>query len=822
MADELSGWASLDSAIDKLRALPPERQALILQGIPAQKKRAIQFRLNEKASAKKQAGTLLDKEGKPLGLVGRTENAISGMRNFVQETAASEGKKAQESQERASSQDVWQGGKYTGQRPLLVQAGNALLSLGHESANVVNQMFAGVLDPKNMAALLVSKLSPAASAAFFASQGGKDAYEAISKGDKSPENVQRFLLALATVSGSVGAAGEGAPAEAARVNQATAAVKNAPELVRQGSQILAGVGPERTTAPMVEEFNKASNKSTEARAINEGSQKVGEGVEKLRQKIKAEEIDPKYDKIRDAVKDDPGAPAGELTEAVRHAETSILKGSPESIKQFRALASQGEGVTMNGQAVGPNDVAPDIWDQLQKAAGGDTVKFDQLQGFSSELGMKLAQGNLPGDVYQAVKYVKEKIDAAKVAVAERNGVGPALKEADAGYRQYMSTFYDKSSAVAGVRSRVSKLDPEHHATPLITGKAAKVGTEMLRKYDPELAKRVEGLREKQGDFTEMEGKGGKNPATVRNPKAPTGEDVVARKKGELSKEARNLGNLSRFDVGILASSAIAPIITAVMGGGWERMAAEGLAGPAVVAGRRAFSQVLQKPKVMEWLAKPSEEDLRILSTVNPDVQAKVKANIRDFIRNEESHGAEVNVAPSVRNWLRISGTKLVKRGQEILKGEEGSATIPGTGADLDARLKNVNSTIDAEGDTAAFRQAQTELGSDAKASAVMRKAQDIKLSKGKAQGLSENRPGKPTLGDTPMRDPQLAEEVRKQRGRASEVQKKYPVSGTDIPGLRRRLGKLKQMKEEYLASGSPKVDEVNDEIEAIEAELAKK
>src|SRR5208337_1666738 len=215
-------------------------------------KRAIQARLNDQAATAK--------EKKDSGF------SIGKVRSFIQGTAQSEAQKAQESQGRAEDPNAWEGGKVTGQRPLLVRAGNALLSLGHETANVVNQMYAGVLDPKTATALIVSKLSPAMSAAYFATQGGKDAYEAIQKGEASPENIQRFLLGLATVSGAVGAAGEGAPAEAARINTSVAAVKNAPELVRQGSQILAGVGPERTTAPLVEEFKKSKTAAEEKQA----------------------------------------------------------------------------------------------------------------------------------------------------------------------------------------------------------------------------------------------------------------------------------------------------------------------------------------------------------------------------------------------------------------------------------------------------------------------------------------------------------------------------------------------------------------------------
>ncbi len=861
MADQsLPGWAGLDSAIDQLRKLPPDRQALVLQGIDPAKKRAIQFRLNDLAATKKE-------KSQPR----------ESIQSFVQGTAQSEAQKAQQAQGRAEEPTVYQGGKVVGQRPLLIRAGNALLSLGHESANIINQMYAGALDPKTAIAMIVGRLSPAAAGAFFATGGVKSLYEAIQKGTAGPDDVQKILLALAQVAGSTGGAAEGAPAEAARINAATSAVKNAPELVRQGSQILAGVGPERTTAPLVEEFEKAkktagekqagetektdvanrekaekyqtqkreafqkeeearaehafeveqvkarnqaqqelhTNRGNLARNINQGSADLGTGIEALDKKVRAQGNE-KYNAVRAKVSADEGVEIEPVADAVRHAEQKIIKGSPESVRQFHSIQSKEAMGQVEGEgAEGGGAVPPDIWESLTaEQQAGTKLKFDQLQGYSSEIGTRLAKGGLQDDVYRALKYVKEAIDKQKEVIAGRNGAASELKAADSFWRQYMETFYDKPSAVAATLARVGKLDPEYYAEPFF-GKAAKTSINKLRSYDPDLASKAENLRQQQEEFKKTGGaaalrKGPKveaepeapapgqppkkpefeSPKTVEQPAVPTEADVIARKKSEIQKEARNLGSLSRFDVGLLASSAIAPIISSVMGRGWETMVAEGAAGPAIVAGRRAFSQVLQKPKVMEWLAKPTEEDLRILSKVNPDVQAKVKAKIRDFIRNEEAHGSEVKLAPTVRNWLRISGTKLVKRGQEILEGDRGEAGMPGSvveGGDLDQRLSHVNAGIDAKGDSAAVDRARQELGPDAKLSAVMRRAQEIKAEKGATQGTSEQRPGKPALSESA--------EMRERRGEAALTPR------DNVPALRRQLQSLKARIEHAKTTG---------------------
>src|SRR5208337_1347185 len=121
--------------------------------------------------------------------------------------------------------------------------------------------------------------------------------------------------------------------------------------------------------------------------------------------------------------------------------------------------------------------------------------------------------------------------------------------------------------------------------------------------------------------------------------------------------------------------------------------------------------------------------------------------------------------------------KLAETGKKILKGEEGSLTIPGTGggADLDARLKGVNATINAEVDTSAVDQARSELGQNAKLSDVMRRAQEIKLDKGASQGGSEHRPGRPVL---------------KESAEAKERAEYEKVSKKEDPYLRRQLQSL--------------------------------
>jgi hypothetical protein len=868
---EMSGWAQIDSAIQQLRNLPPDRQALVLKGIPVIKQRAIMARMNDVAPEK----------GKP---------EESSMQGDIQRNALMMGKKAQEFQGKAQDPNVWQGGKVTGQRPLLVRAGNTLMAFAADTSEVINKAYAGALDWKTAAAMVVSKLSPAAAGAFFATQGGKAAYEAIKNGQATPENVQNFLLGLATVAGGVAGAAEGAPAEAARITKA-------PELVRRGGQILAGVGAERTTRPMVEEYTKAkaeaekaqaeentkadesnrgkvekhatakreafqaeeeakaehaheteqvkarndaqqdvqSRRGVVAREINRGSEELGNSVKELEGKVR-QQGNELYDTVKAKVANDPGVDTEVVADSVRHAKTQILKGSPESIKQFNAIESREVLGTDMKPGEGEDAEALGAWENLENEANkGDKLKFDQLQGFSSEIGTKLAKGNLPGDVYQALKHVKETIDQQKAVIANRNGAGAQLKAADSFWRGYMETFYDKPSAVAATLARVGKLDSQFYAEPFLKGKSAGLGIKALEKYDPELATKVQELRDKNEEFKKLPAKAKtealpeppkpgepparpelKGPKKIEQPKAPTEEDVIARKKETITKSARRLGELNRFDVGLMSGVAAAAL-GELLRGDFANAAETAGGGAAVVAGRKAFGEFIQRPKVQEWLAKPTAKDIEILKQANPEAQSTLKNQISEYIKTAIAHGQKVPVAPEMKSWLGEVGRGLVKRGKEILKSDEGSATVPGTsGGEFDwSKTSSVGG-----GEADAFSAAKAELYpgkrelTTAQTSEVSRRAtemtQERKAAAGARQGKGETHPGHPG-GWSPERGEGESDFESHLRG-AEPSQR--------LPALRRAVKSLRARYEAEAARGDDQRFETRLELGRVEEQLA--
>lgn len=428
------------------------------------------------------------------------------------------------------------------------------------------------------------------------------------------------------------------------------------EASRKGLATLAGAGPERTTEPLVEEFRAASAKAAQKQAIQDQraalsqrlgqeSKEFGEGVKELARRVKEKQIDPQYAAIRKATAADPGEPLAEIAKDARDAE-SLIRGSSENIKQFRELlrkAPETEGVQTSAGFTVPGEP---LYEQLVSEGAIDTggnLPYSDIQGYATELGDKLRRGGLPDDVYRATKYLKEKLDARKQTIADRNGVGAQQVKADSDYTHYSDTFFDKPSAIAATLERVGKLDPEHYAVPVISGKAAQLGILRLRHYAkdfPEaaqLANQAEFMRKTDARIKELP-----KSKPVEQPKVPTLEDVRARKTKEIRTEAREIGRLNRWDASLIAGSAIGPFF-----GRWETL----LIDPAYLVGRKGLGKFLDRPAVLKWLAEPSPADIRILNSLPRAVRADIGEQMNQFIAKEKPS----RVAPDVQKFLAASG-----------------------------------------------------------------------------------------------------------------------------------------------------------------------
>lgn len=407
-----------------------------------------------------------------------------------------------------------------------------------------------------------------------------------------------------------------------------------------------------------------------ARTLKEGSTKLGEGVKQLDAQVRKTGND-KYAEVRQKVANDEGEAPDEAIAAVKYAKKNILKGSAESIKQFTDLLRREPappppgGIEAIRASSSPEAQAfaqkyDALADDIPEIEEAKPVKFDDWQGYSSEIGEKLAKGNLPGDIYQALKFVKETTDAMKAKIAARNGAAPLLKSADAFWRQYMETFYDKPSAVAATLDRVGKLDPDYYSEPFVRGKSASIGMDALRKYSPALADLAKSLRDQNEEFKSLSAKlkvepppkepePPENPSKpkleapkkIQQPEAPT-VDVKQLKKDQLLKTAESFRRLNRYDAQRVMWSFLGPFM-----GRWEALLFE----PAVLGGKMMMGKALQRPAAIEWLSKVQPEDVQAISRLPKNAQDVLNQNLKNVVEEERAHGNPIPVSKSIQEFF---------------------------------------------------------------------------------------------------------------------------------------------------------------------------
>lgn len=421
--------------------------------------------------------------------------------------------------------------------------------------------------------------------------------------------------------------------------------------------------------------------------LREGSKQFGESIVDLNKKL-TEEGNAKYAKVNTAVENDPGIPAPEMAQAAAKAR-DLLKGSSENIKQIRELSQEADEGQADIQRLESQGVSKaTIADLIEKGVvgTGEAVKFDDLRGYSTELGAKLAKGGLLPDVYQALTSLKESIDLAKEKIAARNNVLPELKDADTFWHKKLSVMKDKSSAVADVRGRVGTLDPEFYSEPFTKGKASGVGAQMLRDLPTEhgdlarsIADQGERLRQYYADRKALKipaekplpapptqrAAGPRQMATLQpvpepvepklrdnvvitKPKAPTAEQIVADKRARIEAKGRSIAEISKYDAGTIAAVPI----SAAFG--------HPLAGFIPLASKYGLSFLLTRPSVIEWIARPTTADLAAVSKLPPAEAATLKAGLQQVIDQQRASGKPIMVSQKVMDILKpVSGAAAV-------------------------------------------------------------------------------------------------------------------------------------------------------------------
>lgn len=419
-------------------------------------------------------------------------------------------------------------------------------------------------------------------------------------------------------------------------------------------------------AEVKEHFQKTQdvkNSNEEAATQHSTKAALDTGIEKLSKDF-SEELTQLDKKVRSQANDnyatvrakvgDATIPRTNLAEAVKSAEGK-LQGSSENIKVFRDILTKSDAmedvVHSGGQKFGPGTP---LYESVKASPLGlpneaSPATFADLQGYYSELGDKLSSGGLPGDVYQAMKGLRENIGQMMQSMADGAGAGAEFKQAQKFYHDYMTTFRDNAgpsgSGSPVAQSRLAK-DPAYVRKPF-TGESGNRGVEMLAKYSPDLAKKAREIAKYQEQSDSIPAKSPKPkeaPKLSPRPESPT-VDVNKVARDAIANRAKNWGSFNARDIGILGSSVIAGTIQhAFTGGGLELPTAA----IAYEGGKYAASRALNNPKVVEWLAKTPQAEIDAINKI-PGAD---KVRIVDGITNAAvKSGKTVNLSPQARQLL---------------------------------------------------------------------------------------------------------------------------------------------------------------------------
>jgi hypothetical protein len=153
---------------------------------------------------------------------------------------------------------------------------------------------------------------------------------------------------------------------------------------------------------------------------------------------------------------------------IESAKAKYLKGSPASLSVFNNLAREmGIQEFMEGEG-----------GQLKAISGAGKLPFDTARVHYSAIGDKLAQGNLQGNVYQALKAVEDGLNKQLTSATESRGLGKEYTSLKANEHQFRTDWTDPKSPLARA---YRSLDP-NFLEPHVLGRGNEYLTKQLERY----------------------------------------------------------------------------------------------------------------------------------------------------------------------------------------------------------------------------------------------------------------------------------------------------------------------------------------------------
>lgn len=421
-------------------------------------------------------------------------------------------------------------------------------------------------------------------------------------------------------------------------------------------------------------------------------------------------LDKAYAKLRQMTS---GAtvPSSALADAVKNAQSKIA-GSNESIKIFKDILSKNpdadpEFIDYQGSKIPKTNPLYQVLKDQGHVEENPPPTWKDLQGYYTELGRSLSAGNLPNDVYLALRSLQGDIGGLMDQMASSRGAGALWKTTKAQYRDFMQTFRESTGpnhSGSPIAQALDAKDPAYAIKPLTAEETAQRVRNDLSRFDPPV-NGVGGAAKLYDNFRDVSRQFDSLPKPIKIPEAPVaptpaptpvapslaprptlpkGAEPVPysephpttpievpeidtralREKFIEDRLHRWTNNISAFQFGRLVASPISMLISAVYGSGTgEAIGASWMVGEYAPF---VLQKLFEKPAVREWFTRPPEGELESLQKLPYADRVKIIDGMNRTLIAARKAGKPIPISPAVGAFL--SGhTKPFETKEQYLK-----------------------------------------------------------------------------------------------------------------------------------------------------------
>lgn len=318
--------------------------------------------------------------------------------------------------------------------------------------------------------------------------------------------------------------------------------------------------------------------------------------------------------------------------------------------------------------------------------GGGPAQFNRLQRWYSYISNKMyGGGRVEGGLYNAYKMVRSAINDAMQDIAKQAGSTADLAKVRKSHTELMEAFSDSPNEPRTVASAYEKAKVPESVKETTEAEWGK----KLENYDPEITKLGESITKAKEGLeqlpSEVEARKmikpiPQPPMSAPLPVAPVAPPPLAGPEYPIpptSPEAKPYGepksqeplpdvekinqeNITFLNDALRRYGKIGPWVFRLLTGGILEHLIKGESsafGGTLMVGQGGLvllTKILRGPGALEWLARPSAEDLKVIATLPPQDAARLRQAFKALADEEVRQNPEkasIKIAPIMAGWL---------------------------------------------------------------------------------------------------------------------------------------------------------------------------